>query len=422
MSIIEQIGYRRVGIVLHIAAGVFLVLAIWLSWSSVERWLGIAALQNAQEKALAGRDKEALAYGRDAVHYLPTHAGAAILAIDWQDPNADSAIDRLLLRIPSNEKLAPTAMLAIYQRMHHKDNPISLQESDDQLLTMADKIAAGQTASWPKLTSPPHAVVQSYAAQLYFKSVWEKGDRGAIQEAAGRVRLLLPKHPDYRYIAFIADALTPSANDDMLIKNARPLSNDIGSKVLAGIIRKIVELAPERSDTLLPLIPANIRKPSENANLLGDALPLQRQVDAALRRDADPQMVLAVIERCLSLNNYEAARKLVDVLKEPQRSESAKQVATASGDLHTLLKLTLDPGYTPTIYSLQKVPGSIRFHILSPATMIPNMPLKAMIGNKEIPSEKITRIGSLVQIDTRNERGTIVVACGETIIYSGVVP
>jgi hypothetical protein len=423
-SLIDHFGEQCVGWVLRFVAAVCGLTAAALIWTASERWLGIYSLDKAQVAALSNDQRTMITTAKEAATYLPDLATTGLLAIDWTDPQATSEIERWFNRLPSSERPPIQTMLALHQRLHHLPSSQNLNGSDGQLLTVIDKLLLGKSSpAIPLVTSdPPAAPIQGYALQLRFIATWSLNDRHAIHQASGDLCLAMPRHPEQRYISLIHQALTSSVSSTVVVDLAKPLSTDVGGKALLLILRRLITLAPERSAALVPLIPADSRTPGENALLLGTDRPLEQQVASALKPGTIDFTVVALIERCLTEQRYDLAKQLAESLKEPARMTWACAVAQAAGDLSTLQRLTSDTAYLPTAYGLQQQDGHLRFHLLSPAGIVPTTPLEVRIGGKLIANNFIKRYGSLVDITLGEQRGAIVINCEKTTIYASIIP
>ena len=423
-SFIEAFGHRRLGFAFHVIAAICGISAAYLTWTATERWLGIYALDKAQVAALAGDFRAMHDAAKDASDYLPDLAAPGLLAIDWSDPHATPAIERLINRLPNQQRPFVETMQALHHAMHQLPNSPSLSGSDEQLLKSIHKTRQGlPTAPLEFVSSdPPSAPIWGFVVQQQFIAAWTEANRNAIRKTAGNLRLAMPSHPEQRYVTFINNALTPDIKNNVLVEQAKPLSSDVGALAFTRILRQLVTLVPERSALFLPLIPPDIRTPAENAALLGSDKTLEHLVTSALKSGTLLRTVVALIERSLTEQRYDLAKQLAASLKEPERATWTRAVAQAAGDLTTLQQLTLDAGYIPTAYGLQHQGNHLRFHLISPAGIAPSAAVLVRIGTEVIADERIQRLGSLVNITLGEQRGPVVITCDKFTIYSGTIP
>jgi hypothetical protein len=412
------------GLVLHTVGWGIAVASVLLTWATVNCYMGTTALIKAQNAYFVGNINDGVLHGQDALSWLGQQPGVVELAINWNDPQAGNTISALTADFSTPQKAALEPFMAIFQRVHHNDNSISLSGANAALLVCADKCKKGTYTALPPVTrdDPPHHVVLVYTLQQQFMRAWENKNREHIWRASSALRLLAPAHPQIQLIACISEALAPKTNKEAIEASVKPLLGNT-TENLTHLTRTIMALAPENMLALVPLIPAEQRTPNESASLLqGQTITLEQQVKNVATSGTPLPEVLAVMQRCIGEKKYALAKTLAPRIPEAERKTWLVKIALVEQDLTALKQLTTDKQYSPRAYSVSLHKEFIAFHVYSDSGIIPNAPVEVRVGGQNIPHERSERIASLVHVRLSGEKGDVTLTCDGETLFTGTLP
>jgi hypothetical protein len=63
----------------------------------------------------------------------------------------------------------------------------------------------------------------------------------------------------------------------------------------------------------------------------------------------------------------------------------------------------------------------VRFHLISPADIAPSATVQARLGSQPVAANHIQQFGSLIDITIGDRRGSLIITCGGTTIYAGII-
>jgi hypothetical protein len=430
--------FRQQGIIFHTLGWGIFALCAWLVWGTVSRYLGTTALINTHNTYLTGEINDGVLQAQDALAWLGQQPGIVELAINWNDPQAAASITELSTGFSAKQKSALEPFMAIFQRVHNNDPSLLLTGSNAALLVCADKCKRGIYTPLPTLSrdEPPHKMVLLYTLQQQFLLAWNNKDREHIWRASSAIRLLAPRHPQQQLIACISDALAPRRKENatpastqtetknlFLEASVKRIVPDSNSARTVSVARQLMELAPENTVALLPLIPSELRTPNESALLLGSQNgSLENIVKIAASSGTPIPTILAVIRRCIDEKQLALAKSLVPRIPEHERRQWLIQIALAEHDLTALKQLTAEKKYSPRAYAVSVNKQHITCHLYSDAGIIPNAPVEVRVDDQLIPAERIERAASFVHVTLAGEQGAITLMCDGETLFTGKLP
>lgn len=410
---------RFLGIGLLVAAAICLLLAILIAWNGITRWRAINAANAWQMARLAGQTNDAAEAAKTAARLGAGDAALVLPAIDLNQADADR-LSRLRRDVPTQQRRLVDAAIAFHAVLHGGNGGV-LDGVDGRLL---DHIVAlkrgGALPPFPELDRGdiPFAAILDRAVQTHVQAAWNAGDASALQAGLEPFVLLRPDHLERAKARTILAALAGPT--------AASFVHDVTAQ-RQDLLRHLAQLAPDRADALIRLIPEDQRTPAEIQRLLlagGAAVDLKQQVEQALANPGEAVFVV-LFRRCLEEDRLDLAQRLID--KAPAGIKPGMQLALAFrvGDIATVLRLQperrdLQPRITAPIGR----ENQITFHLMTEAGLVPRGDgLVVRLNEERVAPDRIKRRGSLVEIQFRGGGMTVIleVKLGERLIFAGAV-
>lgn len=410
---------RFLGIGLLIAAAICLLLAIIIGWSGITRWRAIHAANTWQMARLAGQANEATEAASTAARLAPGDAALVLPDIELVRTDADR-LARLRRDVPAQQRRLVDTAIAFHAVLHG-DSGGSLDGVDGRLLNHLVALKrGGAIPPFPAVERGdlPFAAIFDHTVQTHIQAAWDAGDATALRAGLEPFVLLRPDHPERAkartILAAISGATAPSFVHDITDERN-------------AFLRHLAQLAPDRADALIRLIPEAQRTPDEIQRLLlagGETADLKRQVEQALANPGEAVFVV-LFRRCLEEDHTDLAQRLID--KAPASIKPGMELALAFhvGDVATVVRLQpdrrdLQPRATPPIGR----ENLITFHLMTEAGLVPRGDgLVVRLNEERVAPDRIKRRGSLVEIQFRGGGMTVnlEVKLGDKIIFAGPV-
>jgi len=410
---------RFFGIGLLVAAAICLLLAILIGWNGITRWRAIHAANTWQMARLAGQTNDAAEAAKTAARLGSGDAALVLPDIDLSQ--ADNArLSRLRRDVPAQQRRLVDATLAFHAVLHNSTGG-SLDGVDGRLLDHIVALKRGGTMpTFPMVErgDMPFAAILDHAVQNHLQAAWNAGNATALRAGLEPFVLLRPDHPEHAkartILAAIAGGTAPS------------FVHDIADQRTA-FLRHLAQLAPERADSLIRLIPEAQRTPDEIQRLLlagGNTVDLKQQVEQALTSPGEAVFVV-LFRRCLNEDRTDLAQRLIE--KAPVHLKPGMELALAfhAGDVATVSRLQperrdLQPRATAPIGR----ENLITFHLMTDAGLIPRGDgLDIRLNEERVAPDRIKRRGSLVEVQFRGGGLTVnlEVKLGDKIVFAGPV-
>ncbi len=421
--LIERLGLRTTGIILMVVAAALLVIALLVAWNAVARWQAIAALSGAQLARLGGDEQSARRDLREAGDDLPTLPTTVLPGVDLGDESAAGRLESLRARVPARDRHDVDTVLALHRALRGQDAGVEVAGSDATLLT-AIRLTAKADAAPAKLTYdadlPPHVAILQAALQRQFRAAWVAGDGEAIRRSAGPLLLMAPTAPDAPRLRLILTALSPTVDASVLHAAGGAIGN-LDERL--ALIRALLRLAPVKThDQLISLIPPERQLPEEQeAALLGTSTPLDQQVQKVMASPT-PAALRALLDRALQAGRTDLAKQVLAKLPADAQQPVLVQLATADGDLDTLIHLLGEqPELQLRISPVVVAGGHAAFHVATASGLVPRTGIQIRLAGKDVDPARLQRLASLVVVDLGATTGALEVRYGQKVVASAQV-
>jgi hypothetical protein len=421
--IFDYLGPRLSGIILMAIGGVLLILTIFSVWGSVSRWEGADSIESYHLNRLSNNEDQAIKDAKRAAAVLDREAVTVIPSINLESDSDLKLLDELLSRrLPPAQRADIETVQAFSRTLRGQASPQKVGGSDGILIAHLQTFGKEGAPSWPNLqkSEPPHASILLAALRRQFAAVWLAGDAKAIQKMAGALMLAEPLGQDANRLRFLLAAMTPKYEVPQLTPLAGLIAN-LDERI--AFIRQLCLLAPERRAVLTALIPVEKKLPNERNLLPSEAVAsLETKVKFAVEHPKE-EAFTALIPRCVQEGRIDLAKSLITYLRTEIRPPFEIAIATAEGDLSTVLRLCpnqsdLVPRISPPVLAA----GSLSFHLSTDSGFVARSPVTLIFGNRLMATEKVKRFGSLFALDVGDAKsGTLEVRIGSRVIFAGQV-
>jgi hypothetical protein len=394
-----RLDARPLGILLIVIGAVLAMIAVLITWRTVDRfrvnwaltdWHGMVMLNDLPGQRSAARDAGLL---------WPGHPAVALAAIDLAAPGAAEQ----LAAIPAAGSAASAreAATAINAALNGKE--VTGGGSDVALA----KVIARPDGPWPTTdrSSPPFKSTLGAALAARLASAWKAGRADDLRHAAGGLLLLYPRHPDAPELTLICAALDPDAERSLqAIPSAGGQIGDAARRI--QLARALYALAPE-SKPLATLAFGGITDP--------EVLARKRlEEDASLAASSKtPDQVLI---RLAQAGRFDLATPLIAKLEPRRQAPFAGMAALTNA---TLATIPADPRAKPLISRPVTRSGLIAFHITNRFGGSFTDPVVIVIEGKEIPPELVKRMGSLIWSEVaKTGAGDVAIRLGSETLFA----
>ena len=377
------------GLAMTLAAGL-------IAWGGINRWLAVGHLDAAGAKALAGDLSGARSAGREAMALIPGEAVAVLAAADLGiAENAVGLLQAARTATPSERAaLAAAAGVAL-------GKPAEGIATDPADQTLLQAIAAKSPAA-VKLDPDhvPHLVVLTAWAASRLSAAWAQSRRSDIYEAASGLLTLAPRHPQAAELRLLIAALGPAEpSQPKLIAIAAEIT-DVSRRAALG--KHLLALAPERTALAL-LIPGAVDPAA------GEAAALAAAVANAKRAPASISETLVI--RSLQAGRFDLADELIAAVDGKRQAD----LATLPGLLNGEAFVTDQARVSQPIISAQ----TLSFHLTNLSGALPTKAIIVNIGDSEVPSDQIRRLGTLIAVPLRvSGARDIRISYDGTVVYA----
>jgi hypothetical protein len=377
---------RVIGIALLVASVLAALLALWLVYTTWNRFAGVSRLELSANARLAGDRAGTLRTARSAVSALGDQPAAALPAIDLNDAGQRDVALAGADRSRTHRDLYLSAAAII--DLSAGRTPSTLPEGADGAWLAAAR--DGRDAPDARAGAPSAAVLAATLPRLLAAAL-ARGDAAAVQRHAGALLLLLPRHPRAEDLRLLLLALDPAIEQSRLSGTFTRM-NDLARRV--RIVRQALALAPARAAALQPLL----AQPGARALTALELLTAEVQAAAAVA--GEDEAVLALVRRCLDAGRPELVAPLLPRVPAAQREATRWTAASALGDAVVLAGAPAGSPHALRVSRPLRQGDQLTFHVGNAAGTVIAGGLAVFIDGQPA-GDRLTRRGSLhrVRID-----------------------